>query len=166
MITRREMMMTLGGSALAAQLLSAVALAQSAETGTSGGEASGGEAADGAKSENPLAGDKGVTVRPILQHDMPDVAGKQISMVLVEFEPGAGSSAHRHPGSTIAYVLEGSVVSEVDPGKPVTYHAGQSWYELPMHTHRIARNASKTRRAKIIAVLISEKGQELVLPPT
>src|SRR5262249_62004487 len=134
MITRREMMMTLGGSALAAQLLSAVALAQSAETGTSGGEASGGEAADGAKSENPLAGDKGVTVRPILQHDMPDVAGKQISMVLGEFEPRAGSSAHRHPGSTIAYLLEGSVVSEVGPSKPVTFHAGQSGDEAPMPT--------------------------------
>ncbi len=162
MITRREMMITLGGSALAAQLLAAIALAQSAATG----EAAGGGATGAAKSANPLAGDKGVTVRPILQHDMPDVAGKQISMVLVEFEPGAGSSPHRHPGSTIAYVLEGAVVSEVDPGKPVTYHAGQSWYELPMHTHRIARNASKTRPAKILAVLISEKGQELVLPPT
>src|SRR5262249_59486311 len=115
MITRREMMMTLGGSALAAQLLSAVALAQSAETGTSGGEATGGEAAGGAKSENPLAGDKGVTVRPILQHDMPDVAGKQISMGLVEFEPRAGSSGHRHPGPTIAYVLQGPVLSRGDP---------------------------------------------------
>jgi hypothetical protein len=30
----------------------------------------------------------------------------------------------------------------------------------------IARNASKSRRAKILAVLISDKGQELVLPPT
>jgi hypothetical protein len=57
------------------------------------------------------------------------------------------------------------VVSAVDPGKPVTYKAGQSWYELPMHTHRVARNASKSRKAMILALLISEKGQELVLPP-
>ena len=92
------------------------------------------------KAPNPLAGDKGVTVRPIMQHDLPDVPGKQISVVVVEFAPGAGNSPHRHPGSTVAYVLEGSVVSQVDPDKPVTYHAGQTWYELPdAHASRRAQ---------------------------
>ncbi|HVB79696.1 MAG TPA: cupin domain-containing protein [Candidatus Binataceae bacterium] len=145
-----------GSAAVAAQLFAAMALAQAAE----------GDAKPEGKAAGSLPPDKGVTIRPILQHDLPDVPGKQMSMLIVEFEPGAGSSPHCHPGSTAVYVLEGSVVSEVDPGKPVTYHAGQSWYELPMHTHRIARNASKSRPAKVLAVLISEKGQALVLPPT
>lgn len=156
MMTRREMMKTMAGSAaVVAQLFAAMALAEAAEGG----------AKNAGKAANPLASDKGVTVRPIMQHDLPDAPGKQISMVVVEFAPGAGNSPHRHPGSTVAYVLEGSVVSAVDPDKPVTYHAGQTWYELPVHTHRVARNASKTRPAKILAVLISDKGQELVLPP-
>ena len=156
MITRREMMKTMAGSAaVASQLFAAMALAEAAE----------GDGEGAGKAPNPLASDKGVTVRPVLQHDLPDAPGKQISMLIVEFAPGAGSSPHRHPGSTAVYVLEGSVVSEVDPDKPVTYHAGQSWYELPMHTHRVARNASKTRQAKILAVLISATGQDLVLPP-
>lgn len=157
MITRREMMKAMGGSAaMVAQLLAAMTLAEAAEGG----------AKDAGKAPNPLAGDKGVTVRPVMQHDLPDAPGKQISILVVEFAPGAGNSPHRHPGSTIAYVLEGAVVSEVDPDeKPVTYHVGQAWYELPTHTHRVARNASKTRKAKILAVLISDKGQELVLPP-
>jgi quercetin dioxygenase-like cupin family protein len=160
MITRREMMKTMAGSAaVATQLFAAIALAEAAEGGAEGG------AKDAGKAANPTASDKGVTVRPVLQHDLPDAPGKQVSMLIVEFEPGAGSSPHRHPGSTAVYVLEGSVVSEVDPGKPVTYHAGQSWYELPMHTHRIARNASKTLPAKVLAVLISDKGQALVQPP-
>ena len=34
-----------------------------------------------------------------------------------------------------------------------------------MHTHRVARNASKTRKAKILAVLISATDQDPVLPP-
>lgn len=158
MMTRREMMKTMAGSTVAtAQLFGALALVQAAE---------GAGEQEGKVVSGPGAPDKGVTVRPILQHDLPDVPGKQISMVTVEFAPGATSSPHRHPGSVVAYVLEGSVVSEVDPGKPVTYKVGQSWYELPMHVHRIARNASKSRPAKILAVLISEKGQELVLPPT
>jgi quercetin dioxygenase-like cupin family protein len=151
MMTRREMVKAFGGSAVAAQLFAAIAMAQTAK--------------ETPKAANPLAGDKGVTVRPILQKDMPDVPGKQISVVIVEFAPGAGNSPHRHPGSTIAYVLEGTVISQVYPDKPVTYRTGQCWYELPMHTHRVARNASKTRPARILAVLISEKGQELVLPP-
>jgi quercetin dioxygenase-like cupin family protein len=150
MITRREMMKTMAGSAaIATQIFAAIALA---------------EAADGA-APGPGPSDKGVTVRPILQHDLPDAPGKVVSVVIVEFEPGAASSPHRHPGSTTVYVLEGSVESAVDPEKPVTYHAGQSWYELPMHTHRVARNASKTEPAKVLAVLISDKGQALVLPP-
>jgi quercetin dioxygenase-like cupin family protein len=152
MITRREMMKTIAGSAaVASQLFAAVAFAEGAK--------------EEGKTANPTASDKGVTVRPVLQHDLPDATGKQISILIVEFEPGAASSAHRHPGSTAVYVLEGSVVSEVDPDKPVTYHAGQTWYELPMHTHRVARNASKSRRAKVLAVLVSDKGQELVQPP-
>ncbi len=156
MITRREMMKTMAGSAaVVSQLFAAIALAEAQEGG----------AMDAGKAPNPLASDKGVTVRPIMQHELPDAPGKQISIVLVEFAPGAGNSPHRHPGSTIAYVLEGSVVSEVDPDKPVTYHAGQTWYELPMHTHRLARNASKSRKAKILAVLISATGQDLLLPP-
>ncbi|MGH7000673.1 MAG: cupin domain-containing protein [Stellaceae bacterium] len=155
MMTRREAVKAIGGSALLAQFFAALAMAQTPSS----------SAAKANKAPNPLAGDKGVTVRPVMEHDLPDAPGKKISVVMVEFQPGAGNSPHRHPGSTIAYVLEGSVVSQVDPGQPVTYRAGQSWYERPMHTHRIVRNASKTRGARILAVLISEKGEELVLPP-
>lgn len=156
MITRREMMKALAAgpaAALGAELIAALAQAQGANGA-------------GKKISGPGASDKGVTVRSVLQHDLPDAPGKQLSVVTVEFAPGAASSPHRHPGSVVAYVLEGTVISEVDPGKPVTYKAGQSWYELPMHVHRVARNPSKRRPAKILAFLIVGKGQELVLPPT
>ncbi len=156
MITRRDLMKALAASpaaALGVELVAALALAQSASGA-------------GKTVSGPGASDKGVTVRPVLEHDLPDVPGKQLSVVTVEFAPGAGSSPHRHPGSVVAYVLEGTVISQVDPGKPVTYKAGQSWYELPMHVHRVARNPSKTRPAKILAFLIVEKGQSLTLPAT
>ncbi|MGH8011934.1 MAG: cupin domain-containing protein, partial [Candidatus Binataceae bacterium] len=102
----------------------------------------------------------------VLEHALPDVPGKHISMVTVEYAPGASSPPHRHPGSVAAYVLEGTVVSQVEPGKPMTYTAGQAWYEPPMHVHRVSRNASKRRPAKILAVLIVPKGQPLTLPAT
>jgi quercetin dioxygenase-like cupin family protein len=156
MMTRREVMKTFAAAGpaavVAAELLGRLALAETAETGQT--------------ISGPGASDKGVTVRSVLEHELPDAPGKQLSVVTVEFAPGAGSSPHRHPGSVVAYVLQGSVVSQVDPDQPATYKVGESWYELPMHVHRVARNASKTRPAKILAFLISEKGQPLTMPAT
>ena len=84
MMTRREMMKTMAGStAIAAQLFGALALAEAAE---------GGAKEEGKVITGPGASDKGVTVRALLQHDLPDAPGKQLSVVTVEFEPGAASS--------------------------------------------------------------------------
>ena len=147
-ITRREMMKTMaaGSAALAAMLSSGIAMA--AEKSVS----------------NPTAGDKGVTVTPLMRHALPDAPGHEVVVVTVDYAPGASSTAHRHPGSTFAYVLEGAIESEVDPGKPVTYTKGQMWYELPLHVHRISRNASATEPAKLLAFLVMKKGQQVVLP--
>ncbi len=150
MITRREMMKTIvAGSAAIAAMLSTVAT-MAAESGPS--------------APNPTAGDKGVTVTELMRHALPDAPGHEVSVVTVEYAPGASSTAHRHPGSTFAYVLEGSIESQVEPGKPITYNAGQMWYELPRHVHRISRNASATAPAKLLAFLVMKKGQQLVLP--
>ena len=80
MITRREMMKTMAGSAaVVSQLFAAIALAEAAEGG----------ATDAGKAPNPLASDKGVTVRPIMQHEMPDAPGKQVSIVAANSTDGA-----------------------------------------------------------------------------
>jgi quercetin dioxygenase-like cupin family protein len=39
------------------------------------------------------------------------VAGKEITVLTVDYAPGGVSDAHVHPGSVVAYVLEGAVVS-------------------------------------------------------
>ncbi len=148
MITRREMMKAIasGSAAIAAMLSVGAAMA---------GESS---------PANPTANDKGVTVTELMRHALPDAPGHEVSIVTVEYGPGASSTAHRHPGSTFAYVLEGAIESQVEPGKPQIYKAGQMWYELPKHVHRISRNASTTEPAKLLAFLVMKKGQQLVLP--
>ncbi|HTW86531.1 MAG TPA: cupin domain-containing protein [Candidatus Binataceae bacterium] len=148
MITRREMMKTMaaGSAAIAAILNSGIAMAAEKST------------------EDPTAGDKGVTVTELIHHALPDAPGHEVVVVEVEYAPGAASTAHRHPGSTFAYVLEGSIESQVEPGKPVTYTAGQMWYELPLHVHRISRNASNSQPAKLLAFLVMKPGQQPVLP--
>ncbi|MBF6567631.1 MAG: cupin domain-containing protein [Candidatus Binataceae bacterium] len=130
----------------------------------SSGIASAVEQPAGHPAANPTARDNGVTVTELLRHALPDAPGHEAAMVTVEYAPGASSTAHRHPGSTFAYVLEGSIESQVEPGQPRIYTKGQTWYELPRHTHRISRNASSTEPAKLLAVLVIKKGQAVVIP--
>ncbi|MGH9343135.1 MAG: cupin domain-containing protein [Terriglobia bacterium] len=103
-------------------------------------------------------------VKQVLQHLLPGTGEKEGTIVTVSYAPGASSKPHRHPGPVFAYILEGAVVSQVEPGPPITYEQGQAFYEPPMHVHRISRNASQTRPAKLLAFQITKKGQPLTLP--
>lgn len=63
------------------------------------------------------------------QQKLADMPGKQGVIALVSYAPGAASAPHRHAGSVFAYVLEGEVTSQLEGRPPITYSAGQSWYE-------------------------------------
>src|SRR5262245_22245588 len=54
--------------------------------------------------------DPGANVSVVFDQELPNVSGKSLRAVLVEYEPGAGSPSHRHPSSAFIYarVLEGS----------------------------------------------------------
>ena len=73
-------------------------------------------------------------------------------------------AVHRHNADALVYVLEGSVVEQVKGGKPVTLTAGQTFYEGPDDIHIVGRNASKTEPAKILAILVKNKGAPPVIP--
>ncbi|MGH9326026.1 MAG: cupin domain-containing protein [Terriglobia bacterium] len=103
-------------------------------------------------------------VQEILQHMLPGMDNHEVTLVVVHYAPGEGSKPHRHPGPVFGYILEGTIISQVEPGPPITYQQGQAFYEPPMHVHRISQNASKTRPAKLLAFNITEKGQPLTLP--
>jgi quercetin dioxygenase-like cupin family protein len=77
--------------------------------------------------EAPKAKDVKVTL--VYQHELPNVPGKSIKSVLVEYGPGGYSPAHTHPQSAFIYatVLEGAIRSQVDDGAVTTYTAGQSF---------------------------------------
>src|SRR5262245_14760121 len=103
---------------------------------------------------------------PVFQHDLPDLALKNWSLTAVEvsYGPGESSPPHRHPGLTIAYVLDGEVRSKVGDDPEQTYKAGQMWIETPNQLHAVSGNASKTQPAKLLAILMAEKGQPLTRP--
>ena len=103
----------------------------------------------------------------VYEHVLPNVPGKSIKGVLVEYRPGGSSPAHTHPKSAFIYatVLEGAILSQVNDGPVTTYKAGQSFSELPGDHHNVSANASKTRPAKLLAVFVVDTNDtELTTP--
>lgn len=116
----------------------------------------------------PAAGDaSGTAITLVYQHAIPNVPGKAIKSVLIEYAPGGSSPAHRHPKSAIIYatVLEGAVRSKVGDGPVTTYRAGENFTELPGEHHLVSANASQTEPAKLLAVfVVDEKDRMLLIP--
>ena len=103
----------------------------------------------------------------VYQHELPNVPGKSIKGVLVEYGPGGHSEAHTHPPSAFIYatVLEGEIASQVNDGPVKVYQAGQSFSELPGDRHKVSANPSKTKPAKLLAVFVVDtKDNELTTP--
>jgi quercetin dioxygenase-like cupin family protein len=94
---------------------------------------------------------------PILTKALSEFPGKEVLMITVDFPPGAADPVHRHDAHGFIYVLEGSVVMQVKGGKEVTLTQGQTFYEGPGDIHTVGRNASSTRPAKILAVLVKDQ---------
>ena len=102
----------------------------------------------------------------VFEHDLPEVNLKDWSVTAVEvsYAPGEASAAHRHPGITIAYVLEGEVRSKVGDDAEITYTVGQMFVETPKQLHAVSRNGSATKPAKLLAVMLAPRGETLTVP--
>ena len=85
-------------------------------------------------------------------------------MITVEFGPGGADPIHRHNAQGLIYVLEGTVEMQVKSGKLVTLTPGQTFYEGPDEVHVVGRNASSTKPAKLLAILIKDKGAPALIP--
>ena len=112
---------------------------------------------------------KASKVAVVYEHVLPNVPGKSIKGVLVEYGPGGFSKAHTHPQSAFIYatVLEGSIRSQVNDGPIKVYHAGESFSEMPGDRHGVSENGSKTRKAKLLAVFVVDTDQkDLTFPIT
>src|SRR5262245_47444874 len=134
MITRRVLIGSLGSSVLLAQIL---------------------------RTQSYASGNK-----IVFQHDVPDLSlkGWSVTAVEVSYGPGESSPSHRHPGITIAYVLEGEIRSKVGDEPEQTYKVGEMFLETPGQLHAVSGNASATRPAKLLAILLAEKESQLTTP--
>lgn len=99
--------------------------------------------------------------------EIPNIPGKSLKTVLVDYAPGFGSPAHTHAPSAfiLAYVLEGSVISAVGDQPERVYRAGEHWTEAPGDHHGVSRNASATEPAKLLAIFVVDSTDpELTIP--
>lgn len=114
--------------------------------------------------EKPAKSD--AVVKPLLTQDLANIPGKEAVMLTVEYPPGGASVAHRHDADVFVYVLEGSIVMQVDGKEPVTLQAGQTFHETPADIHRQSANASKTQPAKFVVFIVKDKGKPITRPLT
>jgi quercetin dioxygenase-like cupin family protein len=114
-----------------------------------------------------IAADNGPKVTVVYDHALPNVPGKSLKGILVEYGPGVATPGHTHPKSAFIYatVLEGAIRTSVNDGPVVTYRAGQNFSEFPGDRHTLDENASKTEPAKLLAVFVVDTGEKELLTP-
>lgn len=104
----------------------------------------------------------GETVTPHFSQTIPNIPGKSLVALIVDYAPGGASPSHIHAKSAFifGYVLSGEIKSQVNDGPKQVHRAGDSFYEAPGSRHPVSRNASKTRPARLLAVFVVDTGEK------
>jgi quercetin dioxygenase-like cupin family protein len=113
------------------------------------------------------AQNRGETVTPNFALALPNVPGKSLRAVVVDYAPGGASPAHTHAKSAFiyAYVVSGAVETQVGGEARHVVRAGESFHELPGAHHIISRNASTTQPARLLAVFIVDTDDQALTTP-
>lgn len=103
-------------------------------------------------------------VTVVFDHALPNVKGKSMKGVLVEYAPGGSSPGHTHPDSAFIYatVLTGAIRSKVNDGPEKTYRAGENFAEMPGDRHGVSANASNTEPASLLAVFVLDTDEKVL----
>ncbi|EJL58312.1 MULTISPECIES: cupin domain-containing protein [unclassified Rhizobium] len=106
-------------------------------------------------------------VTVVFDHKLPNVPGKSMRGVLVEYGPGGYNPSHMHPKSAFIYatVIEGSIKSQVNGGEVKVYKNGENWMEVPGDHHQVSANASETEPAKLLAVFVVDTDETKLVYP-
>ena len=107
------------------------------------------------------------TITKNFEAAIPNIPGKSLIAVQVDYAPGAASPSHTHAKSAFiyAYVISGAIESKVNDGETRIYRSGESWSEQPGALHSISRNASKTEPAKLLAVFVLDTNDKALTTP-
>jgi quercetin dioxygenase-like cupin family protein len=101
----------------------------------------------------------------VLQDEMlKNVPGRKALMIEVDYQPGQSSIAHKHEGTTMAYVISGEITSQVKGQPAKTYKPGEFWYEPAGSEHMVSKNASATTPAKLLVFMVLAPDEKVLIP--
>lgn len=157
MITRREMTGTLAAAVAAFFAVGASELRAASEPQNQ-------ESSKGSEHESGHGRMHGPSpVKTLMQEPLGDIPNPEVSVITLTVAPGAVSPAHEHIGPVFAYILEGEIENQVEPNPPKTYKPGDYFYEPAMHVHKMLKNLSKTKPAKLLIFQVAEKGKQFTI---
>lgn len=100
--------------------------------------------------------------RTILQKVDSSAPGREVVLVVADFNAGASTGKHSHPGEEVGYVLEGTLEFTV-AGKPAVMLKAGDHFIAPAGTVHEGKNAG-TGKAKVLVTYFVEKGKPLATP--
>ncbi|MBV9122496.1 MAG: cytochrome P460 family protein [Planctomycetes bacterium] len=104
-----------------------------------------------------------VVLQQLLREKL-DGQDAQLTLVELEYAPGASTPPHHHSGPVAVYVLEGAIESQLEGGPLTTYRRGEAFFEPAHGQHRVSRNASQVLPARFLAYFLTPKGEPLTIP--
>lgn len=104
-------------------------------------------------------------IAPLVRQSLTGIPGKQFAAAIVIFPPGARAAPHRHGTAFLyAYVLQGTVRSQIEGQRVHTYRRGEGWVEQPGVHHLLTENASRTTAARLLVTFVSDDKAPLKIP--
>jgi quercetin dioxygenase-like cupin family protein len=100
--------------------------------------------------------------RAVLQKQELSAKDREAVVARAEFAPGAAAGKHTHPGEELGYILEGTLLLEVDGRPPVTLKAGDVFFVEAGKPHDGKNTGSGP--AKVLATYVVEKGKPVASP--
>ena len=106
-------------------------------------------------------------VTVVFDRPIPNIPGKSMKGVVVEYGPGGASPAHTQPQTAFIYatVLEGSFRIKVKGEPEKIYKVGENFVEEPGSVHEVSANASATEPARLLAVFVLDTDQTPLVTP-
>lgn len=116
----------------------------------------------GLSPQHPTQSKQSTLQRTDLLKSSLSVTDREVVQVRVDFESGASSIRHRHPGEEIAYVLEGTIEYQLGAQAAVIVRKGESLF-IPDGMVHIARNIGQGPASEL-ATYVVRKDAALLEP--
>ena len=100
--------------------------------------------------------------RKQLQDQPLSVPGRHVVQAIAEFAPGVAVGKHTHPGEELSYVLEGTLLLEIEGEAPRTLKAGDAFF-VPAGKVHDGKNIGKGP-TKVLATYVVETGKAVATP--